>query len=450
MYLLAFKNFIRSRSVIIALTLYFLAGCISILIGRQFLQKQESAIAAVTRFQKEHIERNVIYNKDEFGLLMYYLKFAYINQPEPIAALAIGQQDINSTIQFLTIRGLEAQRYDTDLYNPYNLLTGNFDLSFVIIFLFPLLIIAVCFNGLSREKEGGTWPLVKVQSGMPLHFILQKLSIRLFTVLALLLLLLAMAKIIIPIPFDEKLMAYSLTSILYVLVWFAICFAIIALKKNSSLNALLLLSIWVLLCLLIPAAVNNYITAKYPVKEAYSTFIKQRDGYHTKWDKNKDSTMQLFFAHYPQYKNLVWTQPGFDYFWYYAMQQLGDDESAGETRAMRQKLRQREQLSSKTGLVFPAMHAQLQFTLIAGTGLQQHLQYLDSTARFHENLRLHFYPKIFNNSPVETEEWKNRVPEYFKLSNKVQWTTIILPPVIFIAMLYLIGLILFKRKISIS
>ncbi|HEY1200080.1 MAG TPA: hypothetical protein VGE79_03815 [Niastella sp.] len=71
MYKLAFYNFIRSRSVWVALVLFFTAGVISIFIGRQFLLKQEAAIQSVTQSQQEHIERNVKYIKNEFGLLMY-------------------------------------------------------------------------------------------------------------------------------------------------------------------------------------------------------------------------------------------------------------------------------------------------------------------------------------------------------------------------------------------
>src|SRR5687767_7058646 len=328
MYLLLFKNFIRSRSVLTALILFFTVNVISIFIGKQFLSKQEAAIRSVTRFQQEHIERNTKFVKDEFGLLMYYLKFAYINKPGPMAGLAIGQQDVNPAIQSITIRGLEAQRYDTDLYNPYNLMTGNFDLSFVITFLLPLLIIAFNFNLLSQEKENGTWSLVNVQANHPLLFIVQKLSIRFIVVFALLLSLLVLAKYIIGIPVDKAFAAYSVTAVLYSVVWFGICFLIIALRKQTGINALLLLSIWAMLCLLIPGLTNNYITAKYAVPEAYNTFLKQRDGYHTKWDKNKDSTIQAFFKHYPAYNNYVWTRPSFNYLWFYAMQQLGDDEAA--------------------------------------------------------------------------------------------------------------------------
>ena len=139
-------QFIRSKTAIIALALIFTTGIISLFIGKQFLVKQEKTIAAVTKFQQEHIERNTHFHNDDFGLLMYYLRFGLINKPEQLAGLSIGQRDVNSSVQSVTIRALEAQKYDTDLNNPYNLLSGNLDLSFVIIYLFPLLIIAFTFN----------------------------------------------------------------------------------------------------------------------------------------------------------------------------------------------------------------------------------------------------------------------------------------------------------------
>ncbi|MCF6404622.1 DUF3526 domain-containing protein [Chitinophaga filiformis] len=446
MYRLAFKNFIRSKSVVIALALFLVIGVISICIGKQFLDKQQAAINAVTALQEQQIERNVHHVSDQFGLLMYYLRFAYINKPDPAASLAIGQQDINSSIQYLTIRGLEAQRYDTDLFNPYNQLTGNLDLSFVILFLFPLLIIAFNFNVLSQETENGTWSLIRVQVNKPLKFILHKLSIRLIVVLVLLLLLLLLAVIIIGLPVTVKFLAYTVIAVAYVFFWFAVCFLIIVLRLNSSISALLLLSTWVLLCLLVPAIINNYLTARYPVNEAYNTFLKQRDGYHTKWDKDQDSTIQALFRHYPQYRQYEWKSPKFNYLWFYAMQQQGDDEAAAESKAMFEKLCQRQQAANYAALFFPPMHAQLQFTDIVGTGLKRQLQYLDSTALFHENKKLHFYPKIFGDSAVAGEDWTQHKPTYFQASNPVNWISLITPFVLFVLILGATATFIFNRN----
>jgi ABC-2 type transport system permease protein len=230
------------------------------------------------------------------------------------------------------------------------------------------------------------------------------------------------------------------------MVWFGISFLIIALHKNTSVNALLLLSVWVLLCLLAPGMINNYVTAKYAVPEAYSTLIKQRDGYHTKWDRDKDSTVQTFFRYYPEYKKYVWDKPSFNYVWFYAMQHLGDEEARKDSRAMQLKLKQRSQVSAAAGLFFPTTHAQLQFTNIAHTGMQQHLAFLDSTAQFHEQLRRYFYPKIFGDSAVDSEQWAKHVPAYFRVSCNINWLELALPLVLTGIGLFGVGVLLFKRN----
>jgi ABC-2 type transport system permease protein len=51
-----------------------------------------------------------------------YYKFSLVNKTLPINSLAIGQLDVNPSIQSVTIRGLEGQKYDSELNNPSNLM----------------------------------------------------------------------------------------------------------------------------------------------------------------------------------------------------------------------------------------------------------------------------------------------------------------------------------------
>jgi ABC-2 type transport system permease protein len=447
MFSVQFKNFIRSKTVIAAITLLLVMGIISIVIGKQFIAKQTAATASVIAFQKEHIERNAAHITDEFGLLMYYLKFAYINKPQPIAALAIGQQDVNTTIQQVTIRGIEAQRFDTDLFNPNNLLIGNFDTSFLVLFLLPLIIIAFTYNVLSAEVETGTWALIKIHSKNPLLFIATKMLHRFAIVCAVFMSIQLLATSILKISINQQWWAFMATAIMYISSWFAICFVVICCKKSSNTNALSLLGIWLLLCLIIPAFANNYITKKYPVNEAYTTLIKQRDGLHTKWDVSKDSTLQTFFKHRPQYKNYVWNKRGFNYLWYYAMQEMGDIEAANDSKQMQQKLHQRLATSNTIAQFFPSMLTQLNFSNIAQTGMQQHLEFLDSTVSFHNKTKAYFLPKIFGDAKVQDENWQQHTPQYFTATKAWSWGNILLIPMLYIFLFIGLGVIIYKRNV---
>ncbi|UXP30786.1 DUF3526 domain-containing protein [Reichenbachiella agarivorans] len=446
MFSLIAKQFIRSKTVIFIFVLILIMGITSILIGKQFLAKQEKTIAQVTRQQEEHIERNVAYHEDEFGLLMYYLRFALINKPDKLSALSIGQRDINPSLQSVTIRNLEGQKYDTDLNNPANLQSGNLDFGFVIIYLFPLLIIAFTFNLLSEENETGTWRLIAIQSKSKIRFLWYKLSIRALMIYASLAILFAIAILALSLELNGSLAQFIVLSVLYLTFWFVLCFWVVSFQRNSSFNLLTLLSLWVVLAILLPATINNFLANKYPVPEALSTMVKQRDGYHKKWDMDKQETIEKFYAHYPQYKNYTDTTEGFGWMWYYAMQQMGDDESLEQSNAMREKLMQREHASRLIALAIPTMYTQLLFNDIANTSLGDHLAFQDKTNEFHEKTRLYFYPKIFENRPVKSEDWSQFKPKYFSKNTDSHPLKLIWPLISIITIMFA-GIMMNTRKI---
>ena len=280
-------------------------------------------------------------------------------------------------------------------------------------YLFPLLIIVFTFNLLSEETETGTWRLVAVQTPSKLRYLLTKLSVRVLLIYMVLVLLLLAAKMVLSIPFNINFTMVILLSLLYVAFWFALCFFVINFKRSSGFNALLLLSIWLILLILLPAGINAYVMNKYPVPEALSTMISQRDGYHTKWDTDKVETLKKFYDHYPQFEEFGYPTEGFNWTWYYAMQQMGDDY-ARDTEAHRKKMTERETASKQLSAFLPNMHLQLAFNELAGTSLDEHLNFLDSTANFHEELRLFFYPKIFKGESGNSLDWKLFKAEFFK------------------------------------
>lgn len=427
MFLLLFKNFISSRSVIIGMVILLTAGAVSFYIGNRHLQKQQAAIQATIRFQHEHIERNVRFFDKDMGLLLYYLRFAYVNEASPLNALSIGQRDVSNNIQFVTIRNLEGQKYDTDLFNPSNLLAGNLDFGFVLIYLFPLFIISVTYNLLSEEKENGTWKLVSVQSAGPVAVLLQKLGIRVGVVFGMLAVLLLSAGVVLSVPFNTAFAATAVLAFLYTAFWFAVCFWVVSWQKPSSNSAVSLLSIWVLLTIVAPGVVNNYIINRYPVPEALATAVANREGYHEKWDIDKGITMQKFYRHYPQFKNYPVPQKQSSWLWYYAMQQMGDDDARQQSAGIKQKLRLRGRASNLIAVFFPPLHAQLQLNSLSGAGLDNQLRFLDGTEQFHERKRLYFYPRIFEEMPVEKVDWKGFGAEYFTEKGPVDWIALCLP-----------------------
>ncbi|AWK05540.1 ABC transporter permease [Flavobacterium crocinum] len=444
---LLFKNFIRSKGTKIGLLFLLCIGFISLLIGNQFQDKQEKNIQEAAIYQKEHIARNAAFHKDEIGLLLYYIKFSLVNNTLPINSLAIGQRDVNPSIQNVTIRGLEGQKYDAELNNPNNLLSGNIDFSFVLVYLFPLLIIAFSYNVISEEKESGTWKIVATQSQNTFKYILQLFYVRILSLMALFTVLLFTAVLFLNIPLDQSFFIFYGIGILYILFWFAVCFFIVSLQMHSNFNAVSLLTIWLFLIIIVPAGINAFIVNKYKIPEALELTIQQRNAYHEKWDMDKNETMEKFYKHYPQFREYkIPADKEFCWLWYFAMQQMGDDESAVQSKELYAKLEQRNRASELIAQFIPTLHTQIQLNDIAKSDLRNQLLFLKETTQFHEKLRLHFYPKIFDNEAVDQQKWENYKIETFKDSTEISFLKAFLPLLLFILILIGFGWRNFNNK----
>ncbi len=441
MNLLMIKQFLRTKTCQLGLVLILTLGLVSIIIGKQFLDNQQKEVAKVVEKQADHIARNIKLHSDDLGLFLYYQKFSLVKELKPIMALSIGQNDLNPSIQSVKILTLEGQKYDTDLVNPTKLLFGNLDFSFILVYVLPLLIIAFSYNLLSEEEESGTWRMVSVTVKSRLKFLLSKLLVRLIVLLGVLAILFIEASIILNIPWDNVFLAFFVVALLYQLFWFALSLWIISLKKHSSFNAVSLLSIWLILVVLLPAIVNDFVINKYPVPEALNTMIQQRDAYHQKWDTNKRETMDKFYKSYPQFEMYGYpSEQGFSWLWYYAMQHLGDAESSDESQAMRDKIIQRQETSSRLGRLFPPMHVLLTLNDLAETSLTHHLDFLQYMNEFHEYTRLYFYSKIFSQATATDVDWSQFKPTFYtSKSESIKWFESLMPLVLLILLFVGLG-----------
>lgn len=407
-YNLEFKLFFRNSSSWIGIIVLLITGFAGLYFGKTFIDNQQAVIEKAAILQKKNTLSNIDHFGKDIGLLFYHNKFSLANAPNAWAAFANGQRDINPYLISVTMLGLEGQIYDTDINNPVSLLLGNMDLSFVFIFLFPLVIIAFSYNLLSEQKESGVWSLLSAQTNQSFRVIWQKFLVRVAVIFSVALLLLFVAILYLHLPVDFIFFSITTLIIFYLAFWFAVSFFIISLAKSSNFNASALVAVWVLVCIVIPASLNLFLTRKYPIPEALQNVINQREGYHEKWDMAKEVTMKPFFEHYPELKQYPFPQEKtFSWFWYYAMQQMGDDQAMASRHAIENKLAARQRFTNALAFFFPTIQSQLGINNMAGSDLNTHLDFQQAVRKYHEQIRLHFYPKIFLNKAVDSTNIKD-------------------------------------------
>src|SRR5690606_34953699 len=91
------------------------------------------------------------------------VKEVAILPPTGLAAFAVGQMDLQRNYTLVDMKNKFNMSDNFEIENPLNLMTGTFDISFVVIFLLPVFIIALTYDMLSGEKESGTLALAMTQ-----------------------------------------------------------------------------------------------------------------------------------------------------------------------------------------------------------------------------------------------------------------------------------------------
>lgn len=172
-------SIIRNTFQMVMLATIFLLGMYAIYYGHSKIMEQHKTIKNV-----EHIEKNKFehyknsFNSDHTSVkekqlfdiasnpayAWYRHEYHAILPPHGLSHMSLGQRDIEPYYYKLTGTSLYYQLFQSELANPLKLYVGNFDISFVLIYLFPLLIIAFTYGLYAEEKENGMLPLLRLQT----------------------------------------------------------------------------------------------------------------------------------------------------------------------------------------------------------------------------------------------------------------------------------------------
>ncbi len=186
----------------------------------------------------------------------------------PLAPIALGQTDLFPSQFKVGYQSKVGFIHNNDIENPWHLLSGHFDLAFVIVYLLPLLIFALSYNLLSAERESGTLRLLLSQPLALGTLLLGKVGVRAGVLLGLA--VLVPAGVLLAARTGATLQAggaawwWVLLVGAYALFWFALVVAVNAFGRSSASNAMVLVIGWVLLVLVAPVLLNLAVTQASP------------------------------------------------------------------------------------------------------------------------------------------------------------------------------------------
>lgn len=435
-----------------------MAGLYAIYNGKVFFNHQEKVIEKLHQLTKagidsihvrmqadtltgNHRERRINVQNPYMADYTFLTEYA-IKKPAPLAFMALGVSDLQPYYIKIDSRNLGLQLFTTEIRNPGRLLLGNFDLSFVIIWLFPLYIIALSFDVLSREKENGTLKILVAQGMNIRHFIRYQLIFRLLVISVPLLLLmtavLAVSKMpVLTLPAVSWLF---LVSILYFVFWFSIIYLLCSFQRNSKENALLLSLIWVFLLVLLPSLLNLSLNKAVPYPEPGKI---QRSARHVIDDPTPTGLLlKDYIDRHPQIRdkdtaNMHWR----NYKRYFLVLEKRNTIEAPLFQENHERMQRRLSLEKWLRILSPASIQSL-FDEQAENSIQTYEQFTRDIKNYHKRRSAFVAKRLFNDQPMNSADFA-RFPRFISRKTATDF-----PLAAVFMLLWTAGIVLWAEKRS--
>jgi ABC-2 type transport system permease protein len=318
--------------------------------------------------------------------------------PAPLAALSVGQSDLYP--YYFKVSRQSKQHFTTndEIENPTNLLAGRFDLAFVIIYLFPLLILALSYNLISAEREQGTLAMMMSQPVALRSFVAGKVGLR-----AIVLLLLAIGFSLAGVLLGGvklaaegawwRLLFWIGIVAAYGAFWFALAVAVNAFGKSSATNALALAGLWLVFVLLIPSMLNVAVTSIYPVPSRVEMIQATRRASAEATAKGSQ-LLAKYFEDHPELTAGGKLDPTDFYTRSIATQEETERLAQPVIDHFDRQVIGQQSMIDRFRFLSPAIVTQAALNDVAGTGVARYRYFLTLVDDFHQTWKSYFNPRI--------------------------------------------------------
>lgn len=379
---------------------------------KEYLIELDSAIMYAKRY--EAYSANPL-NPYRYNTVSPQVAFYRFN---PLAILSTGQSDLFSEEILISAPAREPGLKIDDISNPLQRLYGNIDPSFILVFLLPLLIIALGYNVLTGEREADTLKLVSIQNLSFKNWIWVKsllpsgfLSL-IFVSITVLLLWMHGASIF-RYPFQVFLVVISI--IAYIFLW-CLLVLLINLKSNSSSTAAVVLAgCWIFFVFILPTLINLSSMAIHKVPSRVE-YIAQYRATYIEAEKQGRSEMlnQYFFDHPELAKPDTSNQRYKDNLFAIHTLALYDNirESTDSITQSYEKQKMKSiRLSNLLQVLSPAAILNSSLNHIAGTSEKQYRDFSNQAIAFRINHLASIKQKVLKDDEMKAEFVKSR-PEF--------------------------------------
>lgn len=404
-----FTLLLKQRSLTLLLLLSLVLVSFSLLNGWQNIRHIQSQIQHAqqeeTLRKQDFIQHNSHDGALEAGEVGYYLFHNVYYRPGEWSFIALGNRLVVPYVQRIRLLGLQSQLYDGESHHPEYVMLGTFDYAFLLVFFAPLLCIALMHDLKASEQQAQRLLFLQSLVKEPGHFWFKRVLSRWVLVTLVFVLPLLLFAGMHSLSLSPLLQVLTITA-LYTFLWSALCSAVSLRKRalNANFNAMLLSSIWVMLCVVLPNLCQLWLHARYPLQDGSQLAMQHRQLVHGAWDLPKEDTLKPFYALYPQWKDTPPVTGRFHWKWYFAFQHMGDVHLQAQVAARTRTLQMRADAATKMGRWLPTVWAQTQLEAVACSDISHLLVHRQQIEKFHTRLREAIYLFLFEERALHRKE----------------------------------------------
>ena len=394
------------RWVLLAASMISLVGTLCGLIEVNQQRTQLADLKASISEEQAH----VLPAQTSAGGAAYYLFHLTYDPPSELAFAALGVRGEYSWKHRLRMLALEGQIYESDPGNPEMSSLGKLDFAYVVSILLPLFIIGLLFDLNASERRDARYELLCATSTQGPRII----SYRAFARLLLLIGAIVSPFLLIALSIGASiasLAAIILVVVLHALFWLVVCRWITEKLLDGTTVVVSLFGIWLVLTVLVPVSGKAIVEQQISVPSGGEILLAQREKVNGAWDLPKSVTMNAFFETHPQWSDTAAVKKPFEWKWYYAFQQVGDQHVGPLSVALQQGIKARHMRMGWVAWLSPSFAVERWMTRIAATDVQQHQNYVSCVRDFHKALRDFHYPMLFGNKEFNAESVTD-IPRY--------------------------------------
>jgi ABC-2 type transport system permease protein len=339
----------------------------------------------------------------DWGSAAYYSFHFTHDPPSDFAFAALGRRDDTAWKHRIRMLALEGQIHERDAGHPVLALTGRFDFAFLAAFVLPLVLIVLLHDLRAGERQAGRHDLLVATAGQPAALWRWRAGLRAAGVIVAAALPLAVGAALADTALPTLAAALAALAA-YLAGWTLLAAALAAWRRPGELILAALLALWLLLAVLLPAAGRVAIDRAVPLPAGADILLTQREAVNDAWDLPKEATMSAFVGRHPEWAPYAAVQRPFEWKWYYAFQQVGDQRAEALSAAYTEGRLARERWAGRLAWLAPPVLLERRLQQLARTDMTAALAYEARVRAWHAELRAFYYPRLFRNLPFERAE----------------------------------------------